>query len=52
VRNNYFNTLPLRVQLEELSKCRFMGQDEFENGVDYINKGCACATLGWMLVML
>jgi len=36
VRNNYFNTLPLRVQLEELSKCRFMGQDEFENGVDYI----------------
>ncbi len=36
MRNNYFNTLPLRVQLEELSKCRFMGQDEFENGVDYI----------------
>lgn len=36
MRNNYFNTLPLRVQLEELAKCRFMNQNEFENGVDYI----------------
>ncbi len=36
MRLNYFNTLPLRVQLEELAKCRFMGSDEFENGVDYI----------------
>ena len=36
MRNNYFNTLALRVQLEELSKCRFMGRDEFVNGVDYI----------------
>ncbi|MEM6986945.1 MAG: ketol-acid reductoisomerase, partial [Pseudomonadota bacterium] len=33
---NYFNTLPLRVQLEELGKCRFMGSDEFSDGVDYI----------------
>jgi len=33
---NYFNTLPLRVQLEELAKCRFMGSDEFTDGVDYI----------------
>ncbi|MEM9604314.1 MAG: ketol-acid reductoisomerase [Pseudomonadota bacterium] len=33
---NYFNTLPLRVQLEELAKCRFMGSDEFAEGVDYI----------------
>ncbi len=33
---NYFNTLPLRVQLEELAKCRFMGADEFADGVDYI----------------
>lgn len=33
---NYFNTLPLRVQLEELGKCRFMGSDEFADGVDYI----------------
>ncbi len=36
MRLNYFNTLPLRVQLEELGKCRFMGSDEFANGVDYI----------------
>lgn len=33
---NYFNTLPLRVQLEELSKCRFMEPEEFSEGVDYI----------------
>ena len=33
---NYFNTLPLRVQLEELAKCRFMDAGEFENGCDYI----------------
>lgn len=30
---NYFNTLPLRVQLEELGKCRFMDSSEF-NGVE------------------
>ncbi len=33
---NYFNTLPLRVQLEELGKCRFMDQSEFADGVNYI----------------
>jgi len=33
---NYFNTLPLRVQLEELAKCRFMEPEEFSEGVDYI----------------
>jgi ketol-acid reductoisomerase len=33
---NYFNSLPLRLQLEELGKCRFMGADEFADGVDYI----------------
>ena len=33
---NYFNSLPLRVQLEELSKCRFMQAEEFAEGVDYI----------------
>ena len=27
--SNYFNTLPLRVQLEELGKCRFMEPEEF-----------------------
>lgn len=36
MRQNYFNTLPLRVQLEELGKCRFMERDEFADGVDYI----------------
>ncbi len=30
---NYFNTLPLRLQLEELSQCRFMDASEF-NGVE------------------
>ena len=30
---NYFNTLPLRLKLEELGKCRFMDSSEF-NGVD------------------
>ena len=28
---NYFNTLPLRLQLEELGKCRFMDVSEFED---------------------
>lgn len=36
MRENYFNTLPLRVQLEELAKCRFMEPEEFSEGVDYI----------------
>ncbi len=31
--NNYFNRLPLRLQIEELSQCRFMDPSEF-NGVD------------------
>jgi ketol-acid reductoisomerase len=33
---NYFNTLPLRVQLEELGKCRFMDRSEFADGCDYL----------------
>ncbi|MFO7832431.1 MAG: ketol-acid reductoisomerase [Desulfuromonadaceae bacterium] len=32
---NYFNTLPMRRQLEELGTCRFMEADEFSNGCDY-----------------
>ena len=32
---NYFNTLPLRRQLEELSQCRFMDESEF-NGVEVL----------------
>ena len=30
---NYFNTLPLRLQLEQLGKCRFMDRSEFSDGV-------------------
>jgi ketol-acid reductoisomerase len=33
---NYFNTLPLRLQLEELGKCRFMDRAEFADGCDYL----------------
>jgi len=31
---NYFNSLPLRLQVAELAKCRFMHLDEFTDGVD------------------
>ena len=31
---NYFNSLPLRLQLEELGKCRFMDTSEFAGGVE------------------
>lgn len=31
---NYFNTLPLRLQLDQLGKCRFMDQSEFSDGVN------------------
>ena len=31
---NYFNTLPLRRQLDELGTCRFMDASEFADGVD------------------
>ncbi len=30
---NYFNTLPLRLQLEQLGKCDFMDESEFAGGV-------------------
>lgn len=30
---NYFNTLPLRLQLEQLGTCEFMDQSEFADGV-------------------
>ena len=32
--SNYFNTLALRNQLEQLGKCRFMDASEFEDGVN------------------
>ncbi|MDP4916669.1 MAG: ketol-acid reductoisomerase, partial [Haliea sp.] len=31
---NYFNTLPLRLQLQQLGKCRFMHGAEFADGID------------------
>lgn len=34
---NYFNTLPLRLQLEQLGKCRFMDKNEFSDGVSKLN---------------
>ena len=33
---NYFNTLSLRNQLEQLGKCRFMEASEFEDGVSVL----------------
>ena len=32
--SNYFNTLSLRNQLEQLGKCRFMDASEFEDGIN------------------
>lgn len=34
--HNYFNTLPLRLQLQQLGKCRFMDKSEFADGVEKI----------------
>ncbi|WP_299393925.1 ketol-acid reductoisomerase [uncultured Gelidibacter sp.] len=34
--SNYFNTLPLRQQLEQLGQCRFMDASEFEDGVNVL----------------
>jgi ketol-acid reductoisomerase len=42
---NYFNTLPLRLQLDQLAKCRFMDKGEFANGVDRL-KGKKVVILG------
>ncbi|MDP5255149.1 MULTISPECIES: ketol-acid reductoisomerase [unclassified Vibrio] len=33
---NYFNTLNLREQLDQLGRCRFMNRSEFANGADYL----------------
>jgi ketol-acid reductoisomerase len=32
---NYFNTLPMRLKLQELGTCRFMDASEFANGCEY-----------------
>ena len=43
--SNYFNTLPLRKQLEQLGKCRFMNASEFEDGVEAL-KGKKIVIIG------
>jgi ketol-acid reductoisomerase len=42
---NYFNTLSLREQLAQLSKCRFMNASEFEDGVKVL-KGKKIVIIG------
>ena len=42
---NYFNTLSLREQLNQLGKCRFMDASEFENGIQAL-KGKKIVILG------
>jgi ketol-acid reductoisomerase len=43
--NNYFNSLPLRIQLAELAKCRFMHMSEFPDGVTAL-KGKKMVVIG------
>lgn len=33
---NYFNTLSLREQLDQLGRCRFMDREEFANGCEFL----------------
>lgn len=33
---NYFNTLNLREQLDQLGRCRFMDRSEFASEADYL----------------
>jgi ketol-acid reductoisomerase len=33
---NYFNSLPLRLQIDQLGQCRFMDQSEFASECDYL----------------
>lgn len=42
---NYFNTLNLRQQLDQLGRCRFMNRSEFEAGCDYL-KGKKVVIIG------
>lgn len=42
---NYFNSIPLRVQLEQLGKCDFMNESEFADGVNKL-KGKKIVVLG------
>ena len=42
---NYFNTLPFRKQIEQLSQCEFLDQSNFENGIDAL-KGKKIVIIG------
>lgn len=42
---NYFNSIPLRIQLEQLGKCDFMDESEFADGVNKL-KGKKIVVLG------
>lgn len=42
---NYFNTLPLRQQLDQLGRCSFMKREEFSDGVDKL-KGKKIVIIG------
>jgi hypothetical protein len=39
---NYFNSLPLRLQLEQLGVCEFMDQSEFADGIKAFKKSSYC----------
>ena len=42
---NYFNTLNLREQLDQLARCRFMDRSEFANGCEAL-KGKKVVIIG------
>ena len=42
---NYFNSLPFRLQIQELGKCDFMDNSEFDGGVEYL-KGKKIVVVG------
>lgn len=42
---NYFNSLPFRLQKQELGKCDFMDSSEFDGGVEYL-KGKKIVVVG------
>ena len=42
---NYFNSIPFRLQIQELGKCDFMDSSEFDNGVEYL-KGKKIVIIG------
>lgn len=42
---NYFNTLNLRQQLDQLGRCRFMDREEFADGVNFL-KGKKIVIIG------